>query len=534
MLAHAVIGTSLGKHAMAVGGLTIVFYCYFQLLFTYDGWLGWDDANRIYSTLSSMRTVRSMPIPWPLALLETMCHSVPEPPLINTFFATLSFTLPSLSLLTVLYLCTFGVFVLQACLVFLGTARLTSAWTGYFAVLCLLGSQINTSIGLLFIAETSLSVLFLLAVFACVAEAKAPSWHRELFLGACLGLAMLDKSSTPLLFFVPCVMTLLEVTRRHGYAAAIQCACLGSLMALSISMPWYVPNLARLFDHLEMAVNTSGNFTGEEPPATMQRLLVHVFLVAGLPNCLSVCYLVPRVRREADGSLRQGEDFDFLARIGLYTAGFLVLFSLPVHHFEPRYFHVATPVLAIVAAAAARQLLHSPRILVRASACAVLFLGLGFSTLLITSAPVFFTDWNAVPLLDRLKANHPVTSIAFVGNTGDWNLGKLRMLNELTADPGSRSIAAMTDPYANLNWRSHLESVDYVLVLHDFSCQYNDEYRLHFFNQEYQNILEALHSAESPFERVEVPLFYVPDRLWLYQRKTNGAANQARDVFEDD
>ncbi|MFO0946204.1 MAG: hypothetical protein U1D30_09700 [Planctomycetota bacterium] len=508
------------KHLVVLFGILTVYYGYFHLLSTYSGWLGWDDANRLYSTLLTTRNARSAPIPLPLAYLESISHTSPEPPLLNFLFGVIKLAFPSLSTLTVLYICTYGIFVLQAFLVFLVTARLTSVTTAYFAILCLLSSDINTTVGLLFISEMLLSILFLLTAWTCVREALAPAWHREMLLGAILGFALLDKASTPVLFGIPYLMTLVRVADRAGPWAAWRYLCLSSVAALAISLPWYVPNFTPILNHLRIVLNTTGLYTGVEPPTTTERLLAHALLVAGLPTCFCILYAFPRFQQILDKPGYRREEFHLLATMGLSTGGFLVLFSLPVIHFEARYFHVAMPVLAITAAPILRHFVNSRSLFARVFSILVLLAGVAFSNLLVTSASVFFTDWTTIPFLEKLKSQKRVTTVAFVGNSGDWNLGKLQMLNEMTKDPASRNIYALTDPYLNVNWRASLEGIDYILVLYDFNCEYNSEHRLIIFNQEYQNIVNMLNSPESPFERVEIPLLYVPERLWLFQRKT--------------
>lgn len=517
-------GSENGWRQTIIGWVAFLlcFGMYCSLLVAYDGWLGWDDSSHCAISLSRLREAKSSEYPLPLRLLESYSHVAPRPPLTSLIFSAVLACFAKEQFLTALYVMLFGMTLIQAGLVWWLACRVGGPWGASWSLLCLPGSVINVSMSQRMIAELPLSILYLSTAWTYVREIRKPAWHNEFFAGLLIGTAMLVKQTAPVTFGIGMLIVLTVQVRRGLYAEALRAVCLATAGILTASLWWYVPNMTALVDYVIFALNSDGYFSDNNPYTVPTRLFAYGLIIWGPLGTLAWLFIIPWFRPPVDDL--KIEDRGWLATIGLTTAGVVLLLSLRVFHFEPRYFHATFPVLAVIAGIVIEQIGRRGRWWAQVAVGLLALASLAFVAHLTVEEPKSHTDWSAISFLEGLgdENQQKVMRIALVGNTGDWTDDKWRLLNELTRRPEGRDFTQFTGPHGFQvpEWRQRILEFDYVLVLKELKPALGESHSMEHLNIDYPEIKAFVESSTEIFEAVPSRNFLVPAGYVLYRIKS--------------
>ena len=335
---------------------------------------------------------------------------------------------------------------------------------------------------------------------------------------------MLDKTSSVGLLGIPWLIVLMAMYFHHGMQTVLRYGTLTLTTAFAVCAWWYLGNIKQIAHYLGEALGTDGYFGwGENPYTISVRILVFFLLTWGPAASLAWLYLLPAFRRDSQGRDRYGEDFQRLARLTLASAGALVVLSLFFHHFEPRYFHSPVPGMVIVAGAILRQIFASGRWFVRYPIALIVAVSALIVVDNVVTAPKSLTDWKITPFLEklhRLDGADGGVMIGLVGNSGDLNSEKLRVLSELGENAEKRFFRPLTDPRPRPNWKNEALSCEWIIFTPNLKPIYHDGYSLEKVNLQYQDYVNYLNSPDCEFKRVKDPNFHIPVYLHLYARKS--------------
>jgi hypothetical protein len=274
-----------------------------------------------------------------------------------------------------------------------------------------------------------------------------------------------------------------------------------------------------IIEYVKLALSTDGYLAGDNPYDLLTRLWVYVLVTWGPITTLAWFYLVPwfRTGPVEDRSLER----NWFATIGLATTAVVVLLSLRVHHYEPRYFHATFPVLAVIAGFVLEQIGRRARWWGRVAVGLVAIVSTWFVANLMVEEPKSYTDWSGITFLNDLDQSRgeAFSSFALVGNNGDWSDNKWRLLNELSDRPKQHSFMLFTSPppLQIPRWKEELLRYDFVLVLKQLRPQLHQAYAMDSLNIDYEEIKAFVESSPNRFERVPNDRLVVPADYILYR-----------------
>jgi 4-amino-4-deoxy-L-arabinose transferase-like glycosyltransferase len=311
--------------------------------------------------------------------------------------------------------------------------RLFGSRAALLSLVCLGASPGMLRFGSMVFVETFMSLWILLIFYSMAVLVNRPSSAFALLLGAALALALLTKLTIALLLLGAALYSLCGYLRRHpidaAFTKAIACVVLPVFV---LAGPWYLKNGRSAVDHAFFSARFTA-FTGGVIKPTGQRLILLAENVCGWPLFLAIIAVglwTVFLRRGStmlpDGA---GRTFIKVTTIG-FALGAAIL--LRPSYFEARFLLPAWPAMAIVVGAFLQGFIGESRPWRSAVTASVLAISLGWSIASLYGQPRRVTYWNLDGVIQKLVTEHNVTTLGALGDTPDWNIFKVRLINDLT------------------------------------------------------------------------------------------------------
>jgi hypothetical protein len=354
-------------------------------------------------------------------------------------------------------------------------------------------------------------------------------------------LALLTKLSIPLLLLGACVYSLYAYLRRHPINATLArwIACV-LLPIVVLDGPWYLKNWKHAVAHASRGPRFN-LITGGTTIPRVQRVIGLAESIVGWPLLLALivvglwAYLRPRespAMPEGPGSEfvpeGTGREFIKVTVSGCIVGAILVL--LP-DYFETRFLFPVWPALAIVIAAVLHEFSARGRPWRRTVPPLVLALALGSSLSTECRAHGSVTYWQLEGVIQRLMRDHGVKSLALLGNTGDWNFFKLRLINDLRCareNPPEHPSKIEISDLGMLSADDVVRTLDHAEAFVMLDRRFITDEVIQsqpLVNRGYSSIDRVLGNPDSPFEEIAADP-EVPPRFHVYVRgpatRTNG------------
>jgi hypothetical protein len=412
--------------------------------------------------------------------------------------------------------------------------RLYNPRVALLALLALAASPTIMPMASLVMVETFLALWVLLIYTALALVIERPSATTGLFLGAALGLAFLTKLTIPLILSGAFLYAGYAYFRRHEFDArfARMAACV-VLPLVVLAGPWYIKNGGVAVQHAIMssAFNKS-NLGGESIPAG-ERLVAMAEQICGwimLPTLIVGLWAHFGARSStteqqdsshastADGL---GRSFIKVAASG-FTLGAIVL--LVPSYFESRFLLPAWPAMAIVIAAGLEHFGLPGRSWRRAVPQVVLLSALGWSINIFCNQHCWVTYWSLEGVMQQLVRDHGVKTLGLLGNTGDWNFFKFRLINDLRLEREDHAAAQRPLEITDFSRRSRddlargLDETDAFAMLNSEQLPAEWVRDAPLLNRAYADIDREFSNVVGRFMEVEADQ-HVPPRFHVYVRR---------------
>ena len=477
-----------------------------------EGNLAWDDADYLRRGL---RIANRAADAGPTRVIGDILHESPKPPMLVAWIAASTTLVGRTSISALIVAGSVLPYVLLLLAVAL-IARYHFGWQASIAaVLATLASPLSLSFGAKVMVETFLALGILLTLHFGVLILVRPSFRRGFALGAAIGMAMMTKLTVALLLPGPAIVFGILVLVRRRTTSVVSCSCLSAIVLglFLIAGPWYARNgrIAVEFARFSSRYNIEAEGRSDQARIA-ERLAAIGSQVIGWPN-LAVLVVVA-----AAGLARRKLPGDFamlaMASMGVGTIGLLI----PTY-FDPRFVAPAWPVMAVA--------MSGGLVAIGRGRSKWIGLCLGFSLLAIGSAwsavelvnePGTKTYWAGRELIDELVARYGVRSIGNVGDTGDWNVCKTGLMNELRPHPEDCFVLHDLSRLDSKSLTNRLERLDALVVLSDSETLQDLSKFAPGLNQARSSIRQAIASS-GRFRRIETEKIASLPPMSVYVRR---------------
>jgi 4-amino-4-deoxy-L-arabinose transferase-like glycosyltransferase len=505
-----------------------------------EGNLTWDDAEYLYLGLEMSQWARQVGnLEHVRALYNTM-YIVAKPPLLHAWIAQLWLLSGYRSPMPVILGATVIPFGLLAVGVVIVAWRLFSPRVALLALLVLAASPAMLTLGALVMVETLLALWVLLSCYFLALLIERPGATIALGLGTAVGLAMLTKLTVPLVLSGGIIYALYAYCRRHPIDASFArlLGCVALPMAV-LDGPWYLKNGKSAVTHATTSSVFNITILGSETVSRGERLiamaegiggwtLTLVLIALGLWNWYRGGRALWTGPDDSTGSSFAGGPARSFIKVSASTFALGAIVLLIPTFFDSRFLVPAWSAMTVVLAALLDRFSLEGRRWRRAAPFVLVGAVMASTITAFVDQHRWVTHWNLEGVIQGLIRQHGVRTLASLGNTGDWNFFKLRLINDLrlaregpSADPDSLEVfdLALLTPE---ELERRLERID-ALVMLDRS-QVPAEF-LRFaplVNRAYADIDPVLGQIAARFTEIAGDR-HVPPRFHVYVRRPDGA-----------
>jgi hypothetical protein len=404
--------------------------------------------------------------------------------------------------------------------------RLSGAWGGFLALVCLASSPYSLAFGGKVMVETYLALWVLLIYGLTALFLTAPSRKKAAALGFVVGLALLTKLTIALFLPGPLIFGCVQAQRGAlDRLLLFRKVALSIAVCLAVAGPWYLRNARSAVRFAIFSSQYNEIATGLERVPLSHRLAEMASYLAGWPllitiaGCATAVALFPRKQQMApagSGGEHAGAEFLF-QKMAWVGAGIAAAVLLCPTYFDCRFLLPIWPVLAVaIGSRLSLQLTRLPAVprSLIGLGCA---LSLVFASAAFAREPLFRTYWKTTVLIDELVSRFGVSNLVNVGNCAAWNVCKTGLMNELREHPDNCFVLHDLTKRSDARAKQILNQADAVIVLGRSELSEAVMQVAPGLNRGYQALVEDL-TIDSNFTRIHIPATDGLPELSVYVR----------------
>ncbi len=391
----------------------------------------WDDANYLYHGIYHANQVSEQGNFYWLRLPYSLLFESTKPPLLTGLTAAVLLVFDKAENLAAVALVIGAAFLALTGAVWIISSVLFGRRAAAFAVLILLASPMTLWLGSDLMVETLLSLWILLTLYMGAGMLEQPTYLKSAALGLVVGLGMLSKLTFAGFVGFPALWLLVLYIRRFG-AGWHSFARLGVLLATAalVALPWYLRNWESALHHVHSA-STFYEFIGQEPLSTLERISRVSLDLAGIPLLVffAVLILIPG-SVQLKLLLSRGQRSTVFLQCTFASILPILGMMLMSPYFNSRFMQPAWPLLAVAAGCYSALVWTRMATVIRYCIIGLLVTAIGYSLMTLVTQREEQIPWSLAAALDQISESGAEGIICNVGSTAQWNIYKLRAINE--------------------------------------------------------------------------------------------------------